>query len=376
MNRKPSGLRRVFTVSDIREVRFVQPLNAERRVLNLVSLHTPSSLRKSPAMSFITTPDVASRPNLVGLDIARVLAMSMVVMQHTMSLTDREDLTSLFGLSIGQLGVAIFLVVSGVLSFESRRTPTSWLAQRLCRVYPAFWLAMIGSFCLATLSGYKNASIGQVASQMLGTGLWTHADELVNSPTWFVSLILACYLATFLSRVISRPGLVAAICSIGLTIQVARDASPWLLSHFLTYAVSCTIAAYAFGTYRKRVTLSIAVAFGFMAVAIQPAFAYTALSIMIVELSLRLRNPPRAIKLAADYSYEFYLVHGVALAGALTMMKSSPVLAVIAALIGSAVAAVVLNHGVTFIVRQLRPTNTGKTPAGSTTATLNAIPQT
>lgn len=302
--------------------------------------------------------------------------MVLVVIQHTLSLADREDLTIISGLSVGQLGVAIFLVVSGLLSFESRRTPVGWLSQRLCRVYPAFWIAMIGSFCLATLSSYKNASIGQITSQMLGTGLWTHSDELVNSPTWFVSLILACYLATFLSRLISQPGLISAICSVGLTIMVARDAAPWLLSHFLTYAVSCTIAAYAFGTNRKLATLSIAAAFGMMAVIIQPAFAYTALSLTIVELSLQLRNRPRAIKWAAEYSYEFYLVHGVALAGALSMMKSSPVLAVIAALIGSAVAAVILNHVAMFMVRQFRPPMERCTETNPATVAIKGIAHT
>ncbi len=302
--------------------------------------------------------------------------MSLVVLQHTMSLADREDLTSLAGLSIGQLGVAMFLVVSGFLSFESRRTPTNWLAQRLCRVYPAFWIAMIGSFCLATLFSYKNASVGQIVSQMLGTGLWTHSDKLVNSPTWFVSLILACYIAAFLSRLIERPGLIAAISSIGLTFLVARDAAPWLLSHFLTYAVASTIAAYAWDTQRKVTTLSIAGVLTILALLIQPAFAYTAISLVVVELSLLCQARSRIVKLAADYSYEFYLVHGVALAGAMTIMKSFPVLAVIAALISSAVSAMILNHVAAFIVRQLRPPEPRTVPAKSAAVAIKAIPQT
>lgn len=315
-------------------------------------------------------------PNLVGLDVVRVLAMAMVVIQHTLSLSDREDLTAFAGLSIGQLGVAVFLTVSGLLSVESRRTPLNWLSQRLCRVYPAFWIAMAGSFCLASLSGYKTASFGQVASQLLGTGLWTHADELVNSPTWFVSLILACYLATFLSRVFGRPGIIAIGCSIGLTILVARDTTPWLLSHFLTYAVSSAIAAYAFPTSHRLITCSIAAMFGIMAIVAQPAFAYTALSLAIVDSSLQLRRRPRAIKLAADYSYEFYLVHGVALAGALTMMKSFPVMAVIVALSASAVAAVILNQVATFLMRQIRPAKLAISPVSTITPTINAIAQT
>jgi peptidoglycan/LPS O-acetylase OafA/YrhL len=326
-------------------------------------------------MPFIKPSDSSARPNLVGLDVVRVLAMCLVVLQHTMSLAGRDDLTSLDGLSIGQLGVAMFLLVSGFLSFESRRTPTNWLAQRLCRVYPAFWIAMIGSFCLATLSGYKNASVGQIVSQMLGTGLWTHSDELVNSPTWFVSLILACYVATFLSRLIERPGLIAAISSIGLTFLVARDAAPWLMCHFLTYAVASTIAAYALGTHRRVASLSIAGVLTILALLIQPAFAYTAISLVVVELSLLCKARSRIVKLAAEYSYDFYLVHGVALAGAMTVMKSSPVLAVMAALMSSAVAAVILNHLAAFIVRQFRPAEARTDAKNFRTEAVKALPQ-
>lgn len=326
-------------------------------------------------MTFSRTPDVSSSPNLAGLDVVRVLAMGMVVVQHALSLADREDLTSWGGLSIGQLGVAMFLVVSGLLSFESRRTAKSWLAQRLFRIYPAFWIAMTGSFLLAEVSGYKNASVGQIVSQMLGTGLWTHPSELVNSPTWFVSLIVACYLATFLSRLIERPGVVAAISGIALTFLVARDAAPWLLSHLLTYAVASTIAAYASGTTRRVVSLSIAAMLASLALLIQPAFAYTAISLVIVELSLLWQARPRIIKLAADYSYEFYLVHGVALAGAMTVMKSSPVLAVLVALTCSMVAAGILNHVAAFLVRHFRPPETRTAGTKSTTVSIKVIPQ-
>jgi peptidoglycan/LPS O-acetylase OafA/YrhL len=319
-------------------------------------------------------PEKSYRPNLVGLDIVRVLAMSMVVMQHALSIAGRDDLTLVSGLSIGQLGVAIFLAVSGLLSLESRRAPTNWLAQRFFRVYPAFWIAMVGSFCLAMLSGYKKASVGQIISQMLGTGLWTHSRELVNSPTWFVSLILACYFATFLSRLTQRPGLVALISSAGLTFLVARDSAPWLLSHSLTYAVASSIAAYAAGKTRRTVTLSLAAVLIILALLVQPAFAYTAISLIIVEFSLLFQTRSRIIKLAADYSYEFYLLHGVALAGAMTALRSSPVLAVAAALIGTAVSAVILNHVAGFIVRLVRPAEKRTDANNSRTAAVQALP--
>lgn len=327
-------------------------------------------------MSPLRSNDVSPSPNYAGLDYVRVLAMVMVVIQHTLSLADREELTVTLGLSIGQLGVAIFLVVSGLLSFESRRTPIDWLSQRLFRVYPAFWLAMLVSFVLASLSGYKNASLQQIGSQLLGTGLWTHSGELVNSPTWFVSLILACYYGTFLSRVLRCPGLLAAISSAVLSILVVRDSAPWLMSHFLTYAVSCTIATFASSTQRRAAVVVTAGILGSLALLIQPAFAYTALSLIIVELSLIAKTRPKAIKWAANYSYEFYLVHGVALAGALSVMKHSPVLAVVSALTSSAIAAVILNRMATFFVRQICPARSEKNSSPIPNAAIRTIPQT
>lgn len=320
------------------------------------------------------------RPNLVGLDIVRVLAMGMVVMQHALSIAGRDDLAVVAGLSIGQLGVAMFLAVSGLLSLESRRAPGSWFAQRLFRIYPAFWIAMVGSFCLAMLSGYKNASVGQIISQMLGTGLWTHSNDLVNSPTWFVSLILACYFATFLSRLTQRPGLVALVSSAGFTFLVARDSAPWLLSHALTYSVASAIAAYAFGKTRRTLSLSLATVLFIPALLVQPAFGYTAVSLIFIEISLLFQTRSRIIKLAADYSYEFYLIHGVALAGALTAFRSSPVLAVVAALMCTGVAAVILNHVAGFIVRLVRPAeqrteaNYSKTVRSNRTEAVKVLP--
>jgi peptidoglycan/LPS O-acetylase OafA/YrhL len=325
-------------------------------------------------------PEKTYRPNLVGLDSVRVLAMGLVVMQHALSTAGREDLALVAGLSIGQLGVAMFLAVSGLLSLESRRAPTNWLAQRLFRVYPAFWIAMVGSFCLAMLSGYKKASVGQIISQMLGTGLWTHSRELVNSPTWFVSLILACYFATFLSRLTRFPGLVALVSSAGFTSLVARDSAPWLLSHSLTYAVSSTIAVYATGKTRRTLSLSLAAVLIILALLVQPAFGYTAISLIIIEISLLFQIQSRIIKLAADYSYEFYLMHGVALVGAMTAFRSSPVLAVVAALLCTVVAAVILNHVAGFIVRLVRPAepraepNNSRTVGNNRTEAINALP--
>ena len=113
--------------------------------------------------------------------------------QHALSLTGHDARTMIGPFSVGQLGVAVLLGVSGLLASAASGSPSSWLARRLQRVYPAYWLVMLLSFALVYATGYKTFTVSQFVSQMAGTGLFTHPGSLVNVPTWFISLLLTCY---------------------------------------------------------------------------------------------------------------------------------------------------------------------------------------
>src|SRR5262245_20859503 len=158
---------------------------------------------------------MASRDgHLTGLDLLRVVALILVTAQHALTLNGLDAWTVIGGLSLGQIGVAIFLGVSGYLAVESRRPPVSWLVQRLRRLLPAYWIVIGASFMLAWATGHKRFDAWQVAAQLLGIGLFTHQDNLVNSPTWFISLLLACYAGTVAARLTRQPLLVATVASL------------------------------------------------------------------------------------------------------------------------------------------------------------------
>jgi peptidoglycan/LPS O-acetylase OafA/YrhL len=179
---------------------------------------------------------------LVGLDVVRACALGLVTAQHVFELQGHEAWTTWVGLSLGQLGVALFFAVSGLLASASRRPPLPWLFQRLQRVFPAYWVAVSASFFLAWLIGHKPFDAYQVLAQLGAVGLFTHRDNLVNAPTWFVSLLLVCYLGTCLARLAQAPALLGACCALGLAVVVERAEKPWLSSHLLTYSLASTLA--------------------------------------------------------------------------------------------------------------------------------------
>lgn len=278
---------------------------------------------------------------LPGLDVVRVAALGLVTAQHALTLTGRDDCTLVAGLSLGQFGVALFLAVSGLLAGQSRHPPAAWLSQRLRKVFPAYWIAVGGSFLIAGLAGHKRFDAYQVFAQLSGIGLFTHRENLINSPTWFVSLVLVCYLATFVARRAGASAASATGATLVLAALVAVGENPWLLSHLLTYSLAFTIAL-APRRRAARLAPLVGVALFALAATLQPAFGYAAVALVSVELARRLPRTPRAVAVAAHYSYEYYLVHGVALYGSVRLLPSVPVVAVGLAVASAAAAAVAL----------------------------------
>lgn len=139
------------------------------------------SFRASRLMS----SDLVAKPTsrLSGIDLLRLGAMCLVTLQHALSLTQHDDWSSYFSMNVGQLGVAIFLAISALLAGSARRPPIRWLLQRIGRLYPAYWLAMIACFAATWITRYRQFDAYQFVSQMLGTGLFTHPGNLVNVPT-------------------------------------------------------------------------------------------------------------------------------------------------------------------------------------------------
>lgn len=280
-----------------------------------------------------------SRPIFGGLDYLRVLAVVLVTIQHAAAATETSAWMTWNGINVGQLGVAIFLAISGFLSSQSRLPPWPWLVQRLRRIYPALWIAMAFGFWLTWLSGYKKFDAYQVISQMLGLGLFTHPDNLVNTATWFISLLLVCYVGVFVARLLNAPALIGLAVSLGLLAAAFWVTDPDFVVHAFTFSVAFVVAERMPAAKSSKLLFLSGALTVIVGMSWQPTFLGAGLALVAVGAALRISLAPRMVRVLADLSYEYYLLHGVFLVGAVRGFASPPAVRLLAALVGAVIAA-------------------------------------
>lgn len=178
-------------------------------------------------------------------------------------------------------------------------------------------------------------------SQLLGIGLFTHPYNLVNTPTWFISLLLLCYAGVFFAKVSGGPVVCGALVSLVLLVWVHLETKPWLTSHLLTFSIAATIS---FGIRPERIkvaSLSAGCAF-LIASWDQASFSYTGLALILIGAGMYPIPVPRMIHLIVEFSYEYYLIHGIFLFGMVRFMPLHPILAVTSGIALAALGAVLL----------------------------------
>lgn len=275
-----------------------------------------------------------------GYDSARLLAMMIVAAQHGLTVTGHYDWTriSASGLTIGQFGVAIFCALSGWFALDGFRPAGSWLWGRLARLFPAYWLATLFAFALAIIL-HRPMTIGLFLSQMAGTGFFTHGWDLVNVVSWFISLILLCTLLAAIARSTRHPGLVMAAFAATAILLVATGTEIALSRHVLSFALAAALRKTGY-----PILLLPTGALFMTLLWLQPSFlyAFAALPVLWAAQSARALSP-RLLSRAAGLCYEFFLLHGIFLAGAARVIPSTS-LAILAGLIATLPAALALHH--------------------------------
>lgn len=263
-----------------------------------------------------------------GFDGLRIGAIVLVLWQHMMSLSGNDWAANIGPVNLGQLGVALFLALSTTLSSANRRQAGDWLWRRLVRIYPAYWVVMLVSFAGAIVTGYKAVTVPLFVSQMAGTGLFTHPGSLVNVPTWFISLLLLCYVMGFLMKLLDVELVVAASLTVSIAVLVGLQILQWPWGHLLTFAGVAFISRAA-----PRSWLSVAyVTSGLVCVCftpLSPFFAYSGIALLALGLAILVERIPDLARIFADHTYEFYLVHGVSLVAALRLMRGSVMLGLV-----------------------------------------------
>lgn len=285
-------------------------------------------------------------------DTLRLLAIALVVIQHALSANKRIDLTSFHDLTFGQFGVAIFCMLSGFLAFRDKRPPLAWALRRAVKLFPAYWIVMLISFSMTWMSGYKNFGIFQFCSQMLGTGFFTHGWNLVNSPTWFFSLLLLCYAIVFIAKITRYPVIVLSLVSIVSVILIAVHVDPALTRHTISFNCAALVSILSFPGSAVVIAASAIILASLSFIAIPYVYSATALALLLA-CHFFPNWSTRGISRISPYIYEFFLVHGICFLGTAKIFKNSMMLSIPAGLLISIAAAWALKKSVTLLTRYI-----------------------
>ena len=252
---------------------------------------------------------------IVGFDWLRVLALLLVTIHHCLSLLDLQDWTLVADMSMGSLGVSLFLALSGALIGRDDRPAIEWLVARLKKIYPAYWIATLFAFVATAASGYKSVTIVQLLWQMSGIGLY-YSEDLINAATWFIGLLLTLYFSVFLARLTRYSDSILQGIAIGSAGLVLLHSSSGFFGHSLAFYGGLL-------AFRTRVPVKSLLALAIPSAVLSGAdreFLCIATVWSLLAASLAIRKVPKAIGWISKYSYEFYLCHGIFLVGGLKFL--------------------------------------------------------
>lgn len=202
-------------------------LAAGAKCLNSRKRPVQETVQSSPVVAEFSPPAQQSQAN--HFNLLRVVFASMVILSHAFELTDgnrgREPLTRLFGtISLGELAVDGFFILSGYLITKSWMTQPSWrdfLIKRIARIYPAFIVcSLVCGLLVAPLGSTSSHYFEKLNVVGFLSGILTLQrpaipdtfqnlpNPLVNGAMWSISYEFQCYLLVLVMGVlgaIKRP---------------------------------------------------------------------------------------------------------------------------------------------------------------------------
>jgi peptidoglycan/LPS O-acetylase OafA/YrhL len=186
------------------------------------------------------------------LDILRVAAIGLVLMAHIgqylgADAGDFFGVKNFYYVSLGGVGVSIFLVLSGLLAgLTNGRKKTgyvSYLYKKAKRIYPLYWLSLPitilgyglteGLLTGERINWFPNGIITDLIGSITGfyawAGLW---GGPYNPPSWFIGLIISLYaIFPILMWLINRQALltlcVLFIISVTSRYYIGQDGLPF-----------------------------------------------------------------------------------------------------------------------------------------------------
>ncbi len=212
----------------------------------------------------------------IGLDLLRGGAIVLILLAHIGQSLDSPlgapfGIPNFYHVTLGGVAVTIFLVLSGVvLQMQYGRKSINYpqfLAKRVLRIYPVYYLSVIFGFAVYCLRsrqelGTIGAGLAQldVTDLLLGaTGTYAFAGKWGGpfvGTSWFIALIMSMYLLfPLLSRWIkTRPhSAIGGLLVISLLSRWLVGQSDVLPMRPLDWFPLCRVFEFALGMYLVRV---------------------------------------------------------------------------------------------------------------------------
>lgn len=263
----------------------------------------------------------------VGWNALRVVALAMVTAHHFRSLLELENWTSWGGVSASHLRVILFLALSGRLCSYSKSPPFPWMWRRIKRIYPGYLVTLTLCFLLEHFCLGRQVSLSQIAGQYVGFGYFLPDQPITHDTAWFVPFLVACYALVFLDRLTSNSKLLAwGACILVLSAHLLPETAS-LVPHVLSFLLAYVFPYRLFE--RPLLLAGLLYALFLLGLFADPAIAYVFLALAIVEVFSWITISVPIINWLAKYSYEYYLLHGIALYGAVKVLSLPPILALV-----------------------------------------------
>lgn len=311
--------------------------------------------RNSRAKRQVRTIDAAPTPSgtttghrLAALDGLRLLAAFSVLAYHYTGI-DRDywgarplvEFPTLHHLSrYGYLGVELFFIISGfvILLTAYDRTIQSFVASRVARLYPAYWVAIALTFVLQQVwdGGIRPSSLEALGNLTMVQSAFGLTDVQGAFWTLWVELRFYLLIGVFMLVGMSRQRLLAFAVLWPVLAQVADNANSTFLSAVLlpTYApyFAVGIVLFLLSTDLRNVGCWLALVFtwvlsvqqaadyahratGLTGARVSPVVTGAAVTLMVVAVFACSHGPLARIRwrwltVAGALTYPLYLVHG------------------------------------------------------------------
>lgn len=263
------------------------------------------------------------------LDILRILAIALVFIAHFGQLLgtsagDFFGIRNFYYVSLGGVGVTLFLILSGLLAglthSASKTGYFTYLLKKLLRIYPLYLISVplaMGGYLLGDLlldgdlprlfpNGAVTDLVGCISGFYAWIGLW---GGPYNPPSWFIALIVVMYvLFPLLFGVLKRwphRGLLATlIISLIARLYVGQEGVPFVDRSLYDSVESWFYRQYGFmpgrpGDWFPPCRL-FEFSLGIYLAIILPAFIWTRLKTGVLD---------RVIHKVSDLSFALFLLH-------------------------------------------------------------------